>query len=1274
MDWSKLGNAGTKLLTEEGIGLHPMVNDFVMRNMDDRDKIVTMQEMDPLMRLSYGNKKRAKALQDWYDTNYSSYGIAQNTSDFLNGDYFNTITELNKLKDYDTRQDWLSDNPFTLGGFSSKGDWKTRNNMFMADVLKGASTAAEMSKGNPWAILGGTIAGGLSAWINQHKAKKAGEEANRLKEEYLTMNKNIANQQLDTLNRNIFEANQLNQGYISAKGGPLMTNGATFNTGVTSFNNGGSHEDNPNGGVQQGIAPDGQPNLVEEGEVKWNDYIFSKRLSPSEELLHKYYLHSKYFGKNFAEIAKCLNKEVEETPNDSIALRTRDAMLERLKNAQEEVRMKDELENQMNQVAQMSSEELAQMQYQQNQQAMAQQQMAQQNYGVPAEEMMQQAPADEMNMQEMPMQGLEIMSAYGGPIFAQGGHLFAKGRSLIPPKFASDTSSTYFNGKDTAWTSRKGGFNTPIGIVVHHTGTTTPIELYDNKDTGAHFLIFYNGKKKVYAPDNSNANHAQGILNQDLTNFPYAASVNNRFLGVEFQGRDSQDGKGENQLLTNAQLEAFVEIMGPKIQEYKIPFELITSHYEVNQRNKRSKNSYASQWNSKMDVNPEAMTQLRDYIYKTVYAPILQQDPTYFDATKQQFQKETGKSVEQFAAENKQYEADYNLSGYQKAVEPSYNKKNNKPEIAENNRKPVPNTPPKAPEGVTLPKNFNPELIQDGIGFNPMLESQGFQSFGKPINGSPMLEGIPTSQLNKAQLDEAFILGEIDANDYTQLNGTAPTSDLLAERYEETALAQANIPENLTGIVQEFLDNKQRQGVREKYLAGEIDESDPSLAEVGYTPSMRDKNQHKKVVKLMNKTVTTPEEEQAVEKLIDVATEQTIADDNYKNEPSEDNKKKAEEAAAKVEQQTNATNETIKAAQNAEPEISTEPMTGLPTVDNSKANIPTPAANTSETPEVTETPETSNDDTLDLADIKEGTPETPSTKKQAKQGKRYYYYDVDELGYKTPKLIEDYETWKNTGDNAQRYKYAKTKTTQEDDGEYEDVYFDLVSETDLLPTWQRYAPVFGSMIGLERALQPADYSNIKPIIDAKNNAISFQPLGNYMPYKSFDRMFYENQQNMADALLRQDVLNNANNYGSAMAGLLAVNAQHSNNLGKLARVAEEENYKMMLEAKKHNADIDRINSTGMLDAARANQDNFRAAALAEAEMRHGIDSARAQAIGQNLSNFFNNIGGIGTENWGMNFIRRNPSNVGYAFTQSGDVTHEGKKHGGYFKTIKPRKR
>ena len=45
------------------------------------------------------------------------------------------------------------------------------------------------------------------------------------------------------------------------------------------FENGGTHEQNPLGGIPQGVGKNGKVNLVEEGETKWNDYVFSDSIS-----------------------------------------------------------------------------------------------------------------------------------------------------------------------------------------------------------------------------------------------------------------------------------------------------------------------------------------------------------------------------------------------------------------------------------------------------------------------------------------------------------------------------------------------------------------------------------------------------------------------------------------------------------------------------------------------------------------------------------------------------------------------------------------------------------------------------------------------------------------------------------------------------------------------------------------------------------------------------------------------------------------------------------
>ena len=125
----------------------------------------------------------------------------------------------------------------------------------------------------------------------------------------------------------------------NAFGGDLMTNGATWDNGFTYIGNGGSHEANPNEGVQVGIDPQGIPNLVEEGEVIWNDYVFSKRLKVPRAFKAKYKLKDGGLL-SFADAAKKFAEENKERPNDPISKRGRDALLTALMDQQEEVRLK----------------------------------------------------------------------------------------------------------------------------------------------------------------------------------------------------------------------------------------------------------------------------------------------------------------------------------------------------------------------------------------------------------------------------------------------------------------------------------------------------------------------------------------------------------------------------------------------------------------------------------------------------------------------------------------------------------------------------------------------------------------------------------------------------------------------------------------------------------------------------------------------------------------------------------------------------------------------
>ena len=122
-----------------------------------------------------------------------------------------------------------------------------------------------------------------------------------------------------------------------AFGGELNTQGGDFTNGLLYIDNGGSHEANPYEGIQLGVDPEGVPNLVEEGETVFNDYVFSKRLKVPKAIREKYKMRGTK-DLTFADMSKEIAKESEERPNDPISIRGLEALMFDLANAQEELK------------------------------------------------------------------------------------------------------------------------------------------------------------------------------------------------------------------------------------------------------------------------------------------------------------------------------------------------------------------------------------------------------------------------------------------------------------------------------------------------------------------------------------------------------------------------------------------------------------------------------------------------------------------------------------------------------------------------------------------------------------------------------------------------------------------------------------------------------------------------------------------------------------------------------------------------------------------------
>lgn len=136
---------------------------------------------------------------------------------------------------------------------------------------------------------------------------------------------------------------------LKAFGGWLNTQGGDFTNGVTFIDEGGSHEENPYQGIQIGVDPEGAPNLVEQGEVVYDDYVFSDRMEIPDDIRKEYKLR----GKTFAKAAKSAQRESEERPNDPLSTKGLQAAMERIATAQEEARQRKEAHREGNEYPSM---------------------------------------------------------------------------------------------------------------------------------------------------------------------------------------------------------------------------------------------------------------------------------------------------------------------------------------------------------------------------------------------------------------------------------------------------------------------------------------------------------------------------------------------------------------------------------------------------------------------------------------------------------------------------------------------------------------------------------------------------------------------------------------------------------------------------------------------------------------------------------------------------------------------------------------------------------
>lgn len=213
------------------------------------------------------------------------------------------------------------------------------------DALSGAAIGTSFMPGIGTAVgaAAGAIWGGakdlFGHWQDRKQNEAALAAANKADIDYL---KGIG-YGINTYNTK----NTLMQDFEYKDMGGSLNHGTHWQDNVILVDAGGTHESNPFGGVLMGMDNQGTPNLVEEGEVIWNDYVFSNRLNVPKTVREKYNLKKDGGPLTFAEGIKASKqfKTLEELPNDPVTRRTFDAFITDMAMIQEEERAKENIRN-----------------------------------------------------------------------------------------------------------------------------------------------------------------------------------------------------------------------------------------------------------------------------------------------------------------------------------------------------------------------------------------------------------------------------------------------------------------------------------------------------------------------------------------------------------------------------------------------------------------------------------------------------------------------------------------------------------------------------------------------------------------------------------------------------------------------------------------------------------------------------------------------------------------------------------------------------------------
>jgi hypothetical protein len=268
-------------------------------------------------------------------------------------------------------------------------------------------------------------------------------------------------------------------------GGRMYAGGGNLDQ-LTEFTEGGTHEENPIGGIPQGTAPNGQMNLVEQGETKLNkqNYIFSDQLKIDSNTVAQFNLPKSYIGKTFADASKKLDKPNSRRENDTIEMADTERNLNKLKEAQE-FHKQQEVQKKIDEIMALDPNALASMmgQGQQGQPSMeppmnpsmmaptSPEQMGPEEMAMMEQQAMQQqgaAGGDAAMMQQMGMM------RNGGMMYAYGGNMMPDGGYTDEPKFSFQVTNPY--GVPTELTPEQKKYMSPASAIDPRYGVLSHFE------------------------------------------------------------------------------------------------------------------------------------------------------------------------------------------------------------------------------------------------------------------------------------------------------------------------------------------------------------------------------------------------------------------------------------------------------------------------------------------------------------------------------------------------------------------------------------------------------------------------------------------------------------------------------------------------------------------------------------------------------------------------------------------------------------------------------